>query len=69
MGKVTKVVALKRDYYIQVNLEEHIHKQTTELASELGHSASSYIRSLIIADLKKRERMTDSQLADMLTAR
>lgn len=58
----------KRSKDIQVNLEPEVHRHTVALAAKLGTSASGYIRSLVVADLRARGLLTESQLADMAVA-
>lgn len=58
----------KRSRDIQVNLEPEVYRQTITLAAKLDVSASSYIRSLIINDLRERGLLTERMLADMAVA-
>lgn len=60
--------ALKRDRDISVNLEAPVHRITVELAERMGISASSFIRQLLIDELRDRGLLTDRQLADMVAA-
>lgn len=60
---------MKRDYDIQVNLEEPIYRLTVELAPKLGQSASSFVRALIVDNLRERGLLTDRILADMAAIR
>lgn len=60
---------MKRDRDIQVNLERPIFQLTVELARKLDVSASSFIRQLIINELRDRGLISDTQLADMAVAR
>jgi hypothetical protein len=60
---------MKRDRDIQVNLERPIYQLTVELARKLDVSASSFIRQLIINELRDRGLISDRQLAEMAVAR
>lgn len=60
---------MKRDRDIQVNLERPVFQLTVELARKLDVSASSFIRQLIINELRDRGLISDRQLAEMAVAR
>lgn len=62
------MMAQKRSKDVQVNLEPSIHAQVQDIAPKLDMSISSYIRSLIIADLRERGLLTDRMIADMAMA-
>lgn len=59
---------MRRSKDIQVNLEPIVYQQTVDLAAKLGNSASGYIRSLIVRDLRERGLLTEAMLADMAVA-
>lgn len=55
----------KRSGCFQVNLEPDIHKIVTDLMPKLGISASTYLRRLVIEDLKDRGILTNEMLAQI----
>lgn len=57
----------KRSRDIQVNLEPLIHQLLVDLATRTGMTQSSYIRKLIIEDLRNQGLLTDSMIADMMS--
>lgn len=55
----------RRSKDLQVNLEPVIHQTVVNLSKRLDTSASNYIRSLIVEDLRNRGLLTDSMLVDL----
>jgi hypothetical protein len=58
-------VTQRRSKDLQVNLEPTVHALVVDLSRRMGTSASNYIRTLIVEDLRNRGVLTDSMLADM----
>lgn len=58
----------KRSKDVQVNLEPVIYEQIKELAAKKKIHLSSYIRSLIIRDLRDCGLLTEGILADLAMA-
>ncbi len=58
----------KRSKVLQVNLEPTIYDLTQELAPKLDMRMSSYVRSLIVRDLRERGLLTDRMIADIATS-
>lgn len=59
----------RRSHDLQVNLEPVIHRLVVDLSAQLKGSASSYVRELIVQDLRDRGLLTDSMLAEMAVTR
>lgn len=53
---------------MRVNVENIIHEKAVDHARENDMSASTYLRSLLIQDLRKQGKLTDAELADMALA-
>lgn len=55
----------KRRSPAMCNLEPTLHRIVTDLAARMGITVSSYLRRLILADLKEKGLLPDSVLAKL----